>query len=1165
MSEVVKIYGLDFALISKLDSTSVVSFSSFLPGGNLPSSRVFIPDEFTGMPLGAYWAARVEPEDSYTITSGTGLITTVTTDSGTYFTQLTDESEFDVWCKITLDGPAVDGYYVYGGLAVECEDYVTWNAILYWQNYTTGGYQIAIYGISEGIDISQDPLDDPGIDQDDTTMYFRIKYSTGDKIRFYWAQGSNPWSEITYSGSVLPTSGGKVVEFESGQYGETNPHDITFGFARDHNITPRETGWERHFQGSDGFTEDPVADTCAVWSGAEFIRSPGAEGVQLAVGGDWVAEYRPARMRVTYSGALEDDVVTVSLMDDYSSVIGSSDDYTSGAPISLDFSSASDILTLEIAIDSYESPDRYRSWNFDTSTTEFGPEEGYVKFNGATPATTTKIYINETDNYSDDQSAFLGSLESLEGFLRVYVDGYSCGLVPYADFAHEYTPPSPYDEISSAVHIKRGATRSIYNVVTESSYDAENNTSPADTEWNIDGWDDLSDVATRTYNTFYVTLDGEVGLNVVDAELVMHIISEDRYFKIKFTYWQQGGGGGFTYDRTEISDVGIPISVEVHYTNTGSGNSPQTGVWAQHFHGDGGFVVISGCSWNGSAFIVTDYDPIIQASGTWAGTFPTDYQPTYCRITYTNGNIGEDFAVSIIDVENEVIYPLGAGTVTEASGQIEIELEWGEGSYPIYQVNLNGADTVTNIEFFNENGTTFYAFNVTFIKTNLAGGFQADDSMRIGVIKEFEVTDIEFNDYYALTIVVDDGLGEVSPETGTTYRATDALAVSATPDEGYVFYYWRDNNSDLDNADSASTTLINPIYRNADVGAVFASEGPYDLTLGTEGGGTGSVYPDSVTEYYYNDALTISGVATSGSIFVEWVGGDMYNVNDYLASETSLISPLFANTTLNARFESEGPYDLTLSEATGSGTFFPSNPGDRHYNYNDGLGIAAIPDPDYMFVRWLGDVSNLVYTANYTDPTTNLDPMLFENTTLSGVFVSTVPVQSFVAISVNTDHANWTAVGAANKYDAINSGVDTPTDSSYIQNINITSSVTIQYNIDTPVIDEATEYEFAIRVRANGPSGTKIQVSLTFAVSGKGNFYYGGGLYPNTGSVITLTGGLNEYTVPRCGEYNGKHFAVGDTITASKLLVTRYSGTGTIVVTEVEAFMYKGSTNPTAY
>jgi len=92
---------------------------------------------------------------------------------------------------------------------------------------------------------------------------------------------------------------------------------------------------------------------------------------------------------------------------------------------------------------------------------------------------------------------------------------------------------------------------------------------------NIDlfGWVDLTTVSVRSYDTFYNSLEGGLGNNILDTELVMRVISTSQYFKFKFTQWSQGGnGGGFQYRRTEIDTSGNPIGEEVIFTKRNYGS-----------------------------------------------------------------------------------------------------------------------------------------------------------------------------------------------------------------------------------------------------------------------------------------------------------------------------------------------------------------------------------------------------------------------------------------------------------------------------------------------------------------------------------------------------------------------------------------------------------------
>lgn len=85
------------------------------------------------------------------------------------------------------------------------------------------------------------------------------------------------------------------------------------------------------------------------------------------------------------------------------------------------------------------------------------------------------------------------------------------------------------------------------------------------TKDDLSGWSNLSNVLTRNYSNFYNANAGKIGNNVVGTEFVMSQTTSGRYWKIKFSSWSQRGGGGFSYQRTEIDpntgeDIGAPVT-----------------------------------------------------------------------------------------------------------------------------------------------------------------------------------------------------------------------------------------------------------------------------------------------------------------------------------------------------------------------------------------------------------------------------------------------------------------------------------------------------------------------------------------------------------------------------------------------------------------------------
>lgn len=131
------------------------------------------------------------------------------------------------------------------------------------------------------------------------------------------------------------------------------------------------------------------------------------------------------------------------------------------------------------------------------------------------------------------------------------------------------TPKEPRQNVGPAVLIpgvvefmRWSDGGNIWNQIVDAGW---NNDAPADTEWNSSftdagssGFEDLSDLADRTYDTFIESLGsfGGVGNNILSTELVCHVISTDQYFLFTFTRWDSGEGpgpyGGYAFSAREV-------------------------------------------------------------------------------------------------------------------------------------------------------------------------------------------------------------------------------------------------------------------------------------------------------------------------------------------------------------------------------------------------------------------------------------------------------------------------------------------------------------------------------------------------------------------------------------------------------------------------------------
>jgi hypothetical protein len=100
------------------------------------------------------------------------------------------------------------------------------------------------------------------------------------------------------------------------------------------------------------------------------------------------------------------------------------------------------------------------------------------------------------------------------------------------------------DELSEGVQLMRGWGGSLY--------------ASQSVAWNVQGWDDLTNVADRAYTTSMRALFSYEGLGneVLNAQLVMRDRVNDTYYKVDFSSWTSGGGGGFAYERRQINADG---------------------------------------------------------------------------------------------------------------------------------------------------------------------------------------------------------------------------------------------------------------------------------------------------------------------------------------------------------------------------------------------------------------------------------------------------------------------------------------------------------------------------------------------------------------------------------------------------------------------------------
>ena len=129
--------------------------------------------------------------------------------------------------------------------------------------------------------------------------------------------------------------------------------------------------------------------------------------------------------------------------------------------------------------------------------------------------------------------------------------GYVRRLINHTQYFTKTNYGNELDSIDTGLVITRGNNGGIYNDDAEGGWNSD--VSPQGTEWNIDGWSDLSNLLTRTYTNFASAFSYQIGERILGKEAIMHDTINDKYYAVKFLQWtQNSNGGGFTWQRRLI-------------------------------------------------------------------------------------------------------------------------------------------------------------------------------------------------------------------------------------------------------------------------------------------------------------------------------------------------------------------------------------------------------------------------------------------------------------------------------------------------------------------------------------------------------------------------------------------------------------------------------------
>ncbi|WP_406684098.1 T9SS type A sorting domain-containing protein [Seonamhaeicola sp. MEBiC1930] len=111
---------------------------------------------------------------------------------------------------------------------------------------------------------------------------------------------------------------------------------------------------------------------------------------------------------------------------------------------------------------------------------------------------------------------------------------------------------SNQDRITDNIWITRADSQGIFNKATEIVY--RTFLSPEDTEW---AFGTTASIESLTFQNWQATHNSSP-FNLINKDMVVHLITDDIYIDIKFTFWQgSSSGGGFTYERSTNQSLNI--------------------------------------------------------------------------------------------------------------------------------------------------------------------------------------------------------------------------------------------------------------------------------------------------------------------------------------------------------------------------------------------------------------------------------------------------------------------------------------------------------------------------------------------------------------------------------------------------------------------------------
>jgi hypothetical protein len=227
------------------------------------------------------------------------------------------------------------------------------------------------------------------------------------------------------------------------------------------------------------------------------------------------------------------------------------------------------ISPLFVDSSAYNNPLIVSSTSISSSSSKFGGYAGYFNGSSLVRSNGTDIWQLGTEDFTVESwinpnniagtRSIVGNYDGADGGWRLSVKPPSGGTPSYGPEV-SFTKTDGGSEVDILIPgdlaITRANNYSIYNSAKQSAWTAPiwqmGPQNPTDTEWAL-GWSNPCNLTAKTFVSFTnLWGGGQVGNNVVNAELMMRHTPTGRIWLIKFSAWG-GNAGGFAYTRKELT------------------------------------------------------------------------------------------------------------------------------------------------------------------------------------------------------------------------------------------------------------------------------------------------------------------------------------------------------------------------------------------------------------------------------------------------------------------------------------------------------------------------------------------------------------------------------------------------------------------------------------